>query len=125
MGCFSGRLMTSASDQKWFCEVCSAFSYSFDEFIGEKVVSPSYSSAILAPPHVHSFKVKFVVFFFKRANILASTLLYISHLFLIEVQLSYLYPTTRKTIALSTLLSNQFFSYYYTKDLKNILKSIL
>ena len=46
MGCFSGRLMTSASDQKLFCEVCSAFNCSFDEFVGEKVVSPSYSSAI-------------------------------------------------------------------------------
>ena len=50
MDCFSGCLMTSASDQKLFCEVCSAFSCSFDEFVGEKVVSPSYSSAILAPP---------------------------------------------------------------------------
>ena len=50
MGCFSGRLMSSASDQKLFCEVCSAFNYSFDEFVGEKVVSPSYSSAILASP---------------------------------------------------------------------------
>ena len=50
MGCFSGCLMTSASDQKLFCEVCSAFGYSFDEFVGEKVVSPSYFSAILAPP---------------------------------------------------------------------------
>ena len=30
MGCFSGRLMTSPSDQKLSCEVCSAFSYSFD-----------------------------------------------------------------------------------------------
>ena len=50
MGCFSGRLMSSASNQKLFCEVCSAFKCSFDEFVGEKVVSPSYSSAILAPP---------------------------------------------------------------------------
>ena len=50
MGCFSGRLMTSASDQRLFCEVCSVFSYSFDEFVGEKVVSPSHSSAILPPP---------------------------------------------------------------------------
>ena len=50
MGCFSGRLMTSASDQKLFCEVFSAFNYSFNEFVGEKVVSPSYSSTILAPP---------------------------------------------------------------------------
>ena len=44
------HLMSSASDQKLFCEVCSAFSCSFDEFVGEKVVSPSYSSTILAPP---------------------------------------------------------------------------
>ena len=50
MGCFSGRLMSAASDQKLFCELCSAFSCSFDEFVGEKVVSPSYSSTILAPP---------------------------------------------------------------------------
>ena len=57
MGCFSGRLMTSASDQKLFCEVCSAFNYSFDEFVGEKVVSPSFSSTILAPPLIFlSFK---------------------------------------------------------------------
>ena len=48
MGCFSGRLMSSASSQKLFCEVCSAFKCSFDEFVGEKVVSPSYSYAILA-----------------------------------------------------------------------------
>ena len=32
-----------------FCEVCSAFNCSFNEFVGEKVVSPSYSSAIFAP----------------------------------------------------------------------------
>ena len=51
MGCSSGRLMSSAGDQKLFCELCSAFNCSLDEFVGEKVVSPSYSSAILAPPH--------------------------------------------------------------------------
>ena len=50
IGCFSGRLISSASDQKLFCGVCSAFNCSFDEFVGEKVVSPSYSSAILALP---------------------------------------------------------------------------
>ena len=49
MGCFSGRLMSSASSQKLFCEVCSAFKCSFDESIGEKMVSPCYFSAILAP----------------------------------------------------------------------------
>ena len=50
MGCFSGCLMSSASIQKLFCGLYSAFKYSFDEFVGEKVFSPSYSSAILAPP---------------------------------------------------------------------------
>ena len=49
MACFSGCLMSSASHQKLFCEVCSEFSCSFNEFLGEKVVSPSYSSTILAP----------------------------------------------------------------------------
>ena len=49
MGCFSGHLMSSASYQKLFCGVCSVFKCSFDEFVGEKVVSPSYSSTILAP----------------------------------------------------------------------------
>ena len=48
MACFSGRLMSSASSQK-FCEICLRFKCSFDEFVGEKVVSLSYSSAILAP----------------------------------------------------------------------------
>ena len=47
MGCFSGSLISSASGQKLFCEVFSAFKCSFDEFVGEKVVSLSYSSAIL------------------------------------------------------------------------------
>ena len=50
MGCFSGHLTSSASDQKLFCAVCSEFEGSFDEFVGEKVVSPFYSSTILAPP---------------------------------------------------------------------------
>ena len=58
IGCLSGRLMSAASDQKVFCELCSAFSCSSDEFAGEKVVSPSCSSAILAPPP------SFIVFFF-------------------------------------------------------------
>ena len=50
MICFSGCLMSSASIQKLFCGIYSAFKCSFDEFVGEKVVSPSYSSAILGPP---------------------------------------------------------------------------
>ena len=57
MGYFSGRLMSSASSQKLFCEVCSVFKCSFDEFVGEKVVSPSYSSAILAPPPSFNFSI--------------------------------------------------------------------
>ena len=50
MGCFSECLMSSASIQKLFCGIYSAFKCSFDEFVGEKVFSPTYSSAILAPP---------------------------------------------------------------------------
>ena len=45
MVCFSGCLMSSASLQK-FCEVCSALKCSFEEFVREKVIFPSYSSAI-------------------------------------------------------------------------------
>ena len=43
-------LMTSSSIDKLFCGIYSAFKCSFDEFVGEKVVSLSYSSAILGPP---------------------------------------------------------------------------
>ena len=50
MGCFFGCLMSSASIQKLFCGTYSALKCSFDEFVGEKVVFPSYSSAILGPP---------------------------------------------------------------------------
>ena len=50
MGCFSGCLMPSAGIQKVFGGIYSAFKCSFDEFVGEKVVSPSYSSAILGLP---------------------------------------------------------------------------
>ena len=46
MVCFSGCLMSSASLQKLFCGVYSALKYSFEEFVREKVVFPSYSSAI-------------------------------------------------------------------------------
>ena len=50
MGCFSGCLMSSAGIQKLFCGIYSAFTCYFDEFVGEKVVSLSYSSTILGPP---------------------------------------------------------------------------
>ena len=50
MGCSCGCLMSSAGIQKLFCGFYSVFKCSFDEFVGEKVVSPSYSSTILGPP---------------------------------------------------------------------------
>ena len=57
MDCFSGCLMSSASIQKLFCVIYSVFKCSFDEFVGEKVVSLSYSSTILAsPPFNFHFK---------------------------------------------------------------------
>ena len=50
MGCLSACLVSSASIQKLFCGICSAFKWSFDEYVGEKVGSASYSSTILGPP---------------------------------------------------------------------------
>ena len=51
MGCHSGCLVSSANVQKSFCEICSAFKWSFNEFVVDKVVSPSYSFTILGLPH--------------------------------------------------------------------------
>ena len=67
MGCFSGCLMSSASIQKWFCGIYSAFKCSFDEFVGEKGVSLSYSSAILGPTSSICFEI--TVFTFKSTHI--------------------------------------------------------
>ena len=50
MGWLSGCLVSSACVQKLFCGSCSTFKWSFDEFVGEKVVSLSFSSTILGPP---------------------------------------------------------------------------
>ena len=58
LGCFSGCLMSFAGIQKLFCEIYSAFKCSFDEFVGEKVVSPSYFSTILGLPPVSDLKLK-------------------------------------------------------------------
>ena len=52
LDCFSGCRMSSAGIQKLFCGIYSTFKCSFDEFVGEKVFSPSYSSAILPSPRV-------------------------------------------------------------------------
>ena len=51
MGCLSGCLVSSSSIQKLFCGICLTFKWSFDEIVGEKVVSLSYSFTILGPPH--------------------------------------------------------------------------
>ena len=56
LGCFSGCLMSSASIHKLFCGIYSVFKCSFDEFLGEKVVSPSYSSTILGLPSIQILK---------------------------------------------------------------------
>ena len=56
LGRFSGCLMSSAGIQKLFCGIYSVFKCSFDEFVGEKVFSSSYSSTILAPPQLFYFK---------------------------------------------------------------------
>ncbi len=61
MVCFSGCLMSSASIQKLFCGVCSALKCSFEEFVREKVVFPSYSSAILGPPSGRCFLITSLV----------------------------------------------------------------
>ena len=54
MGCLSGCLISSASIQKLFCGIWSVFKCSFDEFVGEKVVSLSHSSTILGPSRHNS-----------------------------------------------------------------------
>ena len=45
--CLSGYLGSSASVQKLFCRSCSTCRWSFDVFVKEKMVSQSYSFAIL------------------------------------------------------------------------------
>ena len=55
MGCLSGFLMSSASLQKLLCGIYSVFKCSFDEFVGEKVVSPSYSSTIFSMDFPNQF----------------------------------------------------------------------
>ena len=47
--CLSECLVSSANIQKLICRSCSTFKWSFDVFVGEKVVSPYYSSTIFHP----------------------------------------------------------------------------
>ena len=58
MVCFSGCLMSSASLQKLFCGVCSALKCSFEEFVRENVIFPSYSSAIFPSLLIGLFKLR-------------------------------------------------------------------
>ena len=69
MGCFSGCLMSSAGIQKLFCGIYSVFKCSFDEFVGQKVVSLSYSSAIFAIFTLQFLKKKKIEFFFCECRI--------------------------------------------------------
>ena len=62
MGFFSGCLMSSASIQKLFCGIYSAFKCSFDEFVGEKVFSLYYSSTILGSPPICIFLIALGLF---------------------------------------------------------------
>ena len=64
MSCFSGCLMSSAGIQKLFGGIYSALKCSFDEFVGEQVVSPSYSSAILGPPPIVYIFLKMYIYIF-------------------------------------------------------------
>ena len=72
MGCSSGCLMSSASIQKLFYGIYSAFKCSFEEFVGKKVVSLSYSSAILGPPLSLLFNMlsRFVIAYLPRSKCL-------------------------------------------------------
>ena len=63
IGCLSGWLVFSDGVQKLFCGSCSAFKWSFDELVGEKVVSLSYSSAILGLPPLFFFQCGNLIFF--------------------------------------------------------------
>ena len=56
-GCLSGCLVSSASVQKLFHVSSSAFKWSFDIFVGDKVVSQSYSSTILGPLQYLTFNI--------------------------------------------------------------------
>ena len=73
MGCFSGCPMSSASIQKLFCGFSSAFKCSFDAFVGEKVVSPSYSSAI--------FRVCLCLFLISFSYIFMFVMVWVENLF--------------------------------------------
>ena len=61
LGCISGCLVSSAIIQKLFCWSFPIFKWFFNKFVGEKVVSPSYSSVILG--NILGFICLFIYFF--------------------------------------------------------------
>ena len=81
LGCFSGCLMSSAGIQKLFCRIYSVFKCYFVEFVGEKVFSPSYSSAILAP---RSKSIILKSGFFPSTLVMEITLKYMNKIFILE-----------------------------------------
>ena len=58
VSCPLGSLRSSASVQQVFCRSCSTCRCIFDVFVGRKVISTSYSSAILKVAQVISFRIK-------------------------------------------------------------------
>ena len=75
-GWLFGCLVSFVSVQKLFCGRYSAFKWSFDKYMGEKVVFPSYSSTILGlPPWMLSFKPGFSLSSFIKRLFSSSSLL--------------------------------------------------
>ena len=72
MGSLSWCLMSSANIQKSFCGICSPFKCSFDEFVGKKVVSLSYSSAIVGLPPAVIFFPRNVLMFLSGFGIMVT-----------------------------------------------------
>ena len=58
MACLSGCLCPPPVFRSCFVEVAQHSRWSFDEFVGERVVSPFYSSTILGPPSYMSILIE-------------------------------------------------------------------
>ena len=68
--CISGGLVSFASSQKLFCWSFPTFKWLFDKIVGEKVVSLSYSSAILG--NIFCFICLFIYFSFHHFQYILS-----------------------------------------------------
>ena len=67
-GWLSGCLMSSASIQKLFCGICSAFKCSFDEFVGEKVGLPDLFLCHLRTPPLNVFSYRIFFWIWYQCN---------------------------------------------------------